>query len=125
MIPKIRVSPAASRNSSMPSWMPFRHCSMKYSMVSQRCRPEAPPIIQTRSGRMILLVAAPQKRRPAGPAAGPAGWASVRHLALVVVRILVVLHDPGHGLQPVIVADLHHVLQIEALARDMVRAGLD
>ena len=29
MMPKISVNPAASRNSSMPSWMPLRSCSMK------------------------------------------------------------------------------------------------
>src|SRR6266851_10380497 len=32
-MPKISVSPAASRNSSMPNCTPFRHCSMKYSMA--------------------------------------------------------------------------------------------
>src|SRR4029077_7388238 len=29
---KTSVSPAARRNSSMPSWMPLRHCSKKYSI---------------------------------------------------------------------------------------------
>src|SRR5262249_22113761 len=40
MIPKISVSPAASRNSSMPSCTPLRHCSMKYSMGLGRRRTE-------------------------------------------------------------------------------------
>src|SRR5262249_61020687 len=39
MMAKIRVRPAASRNSSMPNWMPLRHCSITYSIVGPSPRP--------------------------------------------------------------------------------------
>src|ERR1041385_5029894 len=58
------------------------------------------------------------------PPVSPYGW-SFRHLALVVVLVLVVLDDGGDGLQPVFVAFLHRVLQIEVLDRDVVGPELE
>ena len=39
MMPKTSVRPAASRNSSMPNCTPFKHCSKKYSIPSERMAP--------------------------------------------------------------------------------------
>src|SRR5262249_41785091 len=50
---------------------------------------------------------------------------SVRHLALLPVLVLVVLDDGGNGLEPVLVAFLHCLLEIEVLDRDMVRAEFE
>src|SRR5262249_38245591 len=47
------------------------------------------------------------------------------HRALVVEAVLVVLDDGGDGLEAVLVALLHRVLQVEVLDRDVVGAELE
>src|SRR6516164_2339916 len=54
----------------------------------------------------------------------PSRW-SVRHFALLPVLVLIVLHDRRDGLQPVFVAVLHRLLQIEVLDRDVIGSELE
>src|SRR5229473_5419129 len=39
MMPKIRVSPAAIRNSMIPNWVPFSTCSTRWNISARRSRP--------------------------------------------------------------------------------------
>src|SRR6185369_8999303 len=119
MMPKTSVRPAASRNSSMPSCTPLRHCSMKYS-------------IRRRDAR--LGVASPQARRRKGARrqddrSGPVRQprtAPLFHRAAVVKAVLVVLDNGRDGVEDVVALSvLHHVLQIEILDRDVVVAELE
>src|ERR1043166_136307 len=104
MMPNTSVSPAASKNSSRPNCSPFRNCSTISSMSPQprRCSKTA---------------AARQRRR-----CSRRFWRSL-HRAFVVEAVLVVLDDGGDGFQrQLAVGILDHVLQIEALDRDVVLA---
>src|SRR6476646_7072846 len=110
MMPNTSVSPAASRNSSRPNCRPFRHCSMNSVMTRSLSRLRAPP--QANGGSA-----------PAPPPSRPR--AGSLHRAFVVELILAVLDDGGDGLEHVVVALFHHVLQIEVLDRDVVVAELE
>src|SRR5262245_14073255 len=128
MMPKISVSPAASRNSSMPSWMPFRHCSIRYSMGPCPAETLQPlglaPHPPTRSGHDISLKNKTAEA-PASAVFRRIGAMSLRHVALADVLVLIVLDDRRDRLQPELVAVLHRVLQVEVLDRHVVRAELE
>src|SRR4249919_3021424 len=102
MMPKISVSPAATRSSS-PSCTPLRPCSIKSTMARSPNTggwSEAPQL----SARLV---------RGALPF----------HRALLVIAILVVLDDPGDGAQRVLALRvLGGLLQVEALDREMIVA---
>src|SRR5262245_58254981 len=123
MMPKIRVRPAASRNSSMPNWMPLRHCSIRYSIVWP-------------SPRELWLSAANQAMADRPKQDGRStrfcrfgalapGRRSVRHFALLPVLVLIVLHNRRDGLQTVFVAVLHRLLKIEVLDRNVIGPELE
>src|SRR5215831_13325948 len=129
MMPKIRVRPAASRNSSMPNWMPLRHCSIRYNIVglSVPMNLAADPSVagwprsralQIRPWRLAQNKTA-EARASAVSQLAACQW-SVRHVALLKVLVLIVLHDRRDGLQPVFVAVLHRFLQVEVLDRDVI-----
>src|SRR5215510_1008544 len=119
MIPKIKVRPAASRNSSMPSWMPFRHCSITYSMVRSKTPETAParrrtlPALHGSSASASWRVRPRAHQATASPAKqdGRSACASavcltdrrtrlVGHLALLPVLVLVIFDDGGDRLEP-------------------------
>src|SRR5919108_593273 len=59
MMPKIKVSPAASRNSSSPNCKPFRHCSMNSNMEFGAARPARPrSALRPVEGRISLVFGA-------------------------------------------------------------------
>src|SRR5437016_3714528 len=108
MMPKTRVSPAASRNNSSPNCIPFRHCSMNRSMT-WKSWPKS-DISDFGWG---------------GELGRACGASSPFHRALVVELVLAVLDDGGNGLEREIAAGvLDHLLQIEILDRKMVVAVL-
>src|SRR5262245_37818595 len=131
MMPKIRVSPAASRNSSMPNWMPLRHCSIRYNIVGP-FPPRTLAKIDPVGCRMALLSCLANQamadrakqdgrsRRFCRFAACTRARSSVRHFALLPVLVLIVLHNRRGGLQTVFVAVLHRLLKIEVLDWDMI-----
>src|SRR5262249_45574112 len=100
MMPKIRVNPAATRNSSSPSCTPLRPCSIKSSMAR-------PP--NTGGGRTP-------------PPASAAAFLPA-HRALLVIAVLVVVDDLRDRAQRVLALRvLDRLLQIEALDREVVVA---
>src|SRR5215216_2025902 len=103
--------------------MPFRHCSIRYSMFPLRpCKSRA---FVPRGNQATTSAQKTRRRKRALP---PSFWCqvrSVRHLALLPVLVLVVLHNRGDGLEPVLLAVLHGILEIEVLDRDMVRPELE
>src|SRR5438067_12866617 len=119
MMPKIRVRPAASRNNSMPSWMPFRHCSIRYNMgrpapTLAKVRPdEARPPPKKQDGRSARF------RRPFAPLSP-----SPRHIALIDVFVGIAGGDLLAGLHRPAVSELFGRLQVEVLHRDVVLAEL-
>src|SRR4029450_7698722 len=105
MMPNVSVNPAASRNISRPSCTPFSIWSSRYSIprhipaneTGARCRA---PVIAERAGSL--------------------------HRALLIVRILAVLHGRGDGLHR------HHAfgildrfLDVEVLDRELVGVVLE
>src|SRR5690242_18620096 len=110
MIPKISVSPAASRNSNSPNCRPFRHCSRRrsialYYVVPAKAGTHAPG----------WDYGPPHSRFPRSPF----------HRAAVVEAVLVVLDDGGDGLERQIsLGVLHDVLEIEILDRELIVAVL-
>src|SRR5258707_14384655 len=105
--------------------MPFRHCSIRYNMIPLRpCKSRA--FVPFPEGDQATTSAPKTRRRKR--ALPPSFWRqvrSVRHLALAHVLVLVVLHNGGDGLEPVLLAILHGILEVEVLDRDMVRPELE
>src|SRR6266568_8857068 len=111
--------------------MPLRHCSSRYSIVGtfpqsfaalepvgslpRRCKSGHDTFRKTRRQKQALLPSQslPLPRR------------SVRHLALLPVLVLIVLDNGGNRLEPVFVAFLDRLLQIEVLDRDVVGAEFE
>src|SRR5262249_39041989 len=129
MMAKIRVRPAASRNSSMPNWMPLRHCSITYSIVGPSPRPLEKLTLSaagwpcSRALQIRPWRAAQNKPAEARASAGlqlVPGEELVRHFALLCVLVLIVLHDRRGGLQTIFVAVLYDILQIEILDWDVI-----
>src|SRR5262245_2832894 len=113
-MPKTRVSPAASRNSSSPNCRPFRHCSRNSSMGLRSQRTD----VGRRADGLASSVFRPLSslvRRPASPL----------HRALLVEAVLAVLDDRGHGLEDEIAARiLDRFLQVEILDGELIVAVL-
>src|SRR5262249_39140629 len=135
MMPKIKVRPAASRNSSMPNWMPLRHCSIRYSIVGQspelwqrnsgRLPDSASPGARCKSDRPGCRKTRRQRREPLPSSSLRLPRRLVRHLALLPVLVLIVLDDGGGRLEPVFVAIPDRLLQIEILDWDVIGSELE
>src|SRR5262245_24304702 len=135
MMPKIRVRPAASRNSSMPNWMPLRHCSIRYSIVWPSPRELWQKLTLSAAGwpcsRALQIRPWRTAQNKTAEARASAvlqlypGQESVRHFALLPVLVLIVLHDRRDGLQTIFVAVLHCLLKIEVLDRDVIGPELE
>src|ERR1700723_2549049 len=121
MMPKISVRPAASRNSSIPSWMPFSACSMKYSMVRH---PEVRAKRASKGdgpGASAGILRGPRSARAPQDDGSKFSAASSFHRALRVIRVLVVLDDLRDGVQRIAaVGILLRLFKIEALDRQVV-----
>src|SRR5580704_15188324 len=150
-MPKTNVSPAASRKSSIPSWMPLRHCSKKYSIWSaipspprghgreeidtahgQHATTKARWLYVEPSSRSGSLVEHDLFRKPVSTPDQVRGrlfrdhaLLPQFHRATVVEAVLVVLDDGGDGLEHVLVALFDHVLQIKVLDWDVVVAEFE
>src|SRR5438132_12030922 len=105
MMPKVSVRPAASRNISRPSCRPFSIWISRYSTSR---------LFLKRNGSAM-----PRSRQPSGSQAS-------LHRALLVVRILGVLHGGGDGLhRHHAVGVLHRFLDVEVLDREVVGVVLE
>src|ERR1700722_4749063 len=129
MMPKTSVSPAANRKSSMPSWMPLRHCSRKYSIGIAIASPPPGRGRDAINTAQRLCATAKARCRPfvSSHFGSLPDHALLPQfdLATVVERVLIVLEDGGHGLEHVVVALFHQILQVEILDRNMVVAELE
>src|ERR1700753_1834972 len=97
------VTPAANRNNSMPSWMPLRHCSRKYSIGIAIASP--PPGRGRDAINTAHIRCATAKARWRSFASSRFGYLLDHallpqfNLATIVEFVLVVLDDGGNGLE--------------------------
>src|SRR5581483_2108430 len=104
--------------------MPLRHCSMRYSIrysvPRNRGSHPQPAFILCSPVEKDEATVPPKKQdgrsaRSCRQLKSYGAARSVRHLALLPVLVLIILHDGRDGLEPVFVAVLHRVLEIEVL----------
>ena len=117
------VSPAASRNSSMPNCRPFRHCSMRYSIGSSAPRRRtsqarwARPAATSKIGGSAALLRRPSvAAQPITTSSGTCR-AYLSWLSSTIVATVLSARCPS--------ASFTDVLQVEVLDRDVVVAELE
>src|SRR5689334_18338633 len=109
--------------------MPFRHCSIRYNMGPasplQITGLSAGPRIPRRHQAMTCPRKTRRQKRTRFCRPVSLDARSIGHLALLKVLVLIVLDDGGDRLQPVLVALLDRILEVEILDRDVVGPELE